>query len=85
MLLCALCCVLCALCSAYTASLSAAPPGANAEQAVCSHAQCVQQLCSTVELAVVLPLFGQFFMLIKLLKMRETHWWKVSNFWSNVG
>lgn len=46
MLLCALCCVLCALCSAYTASLSAAPPGANAEQAVCSHAQCVQQLCA---------------------------------------
>ena len=37
------------------------------------------------ERAAVLPLFGQFFMLIKLLKMRETHWWKVSNFWSNVG
>ena len=40
---------------------------------------------AAAELAVVLPLFGQFFMLIKLLKMRETHWWKVSNFWSNVG
>lgn len=44
-LLCALCFVLCALCSAYTELLSAAPPGANAEQAVCSHALGAAAVC----------------------------------------